>query len=150
MRTALLFKLWNLWPPFLFSGIRIQEVASDYRRVVVRLKLRFWNANYVGTQYGGLLFSMADPFYMVMLILNLGPDYVVWDKSSHIEYLKPGRTDVTAEFSITEDDLSAIRSALETAGSFDWRRQVDIKDIHGTLIARVDKVIHIKKKRKEP
>ena len=140
-----LFKIWNFWPPFFFSGIKILKVSNDYRQVIVKLKLRFWNANYVGTQYGGSMFSLADPFYMVMLIQNLGPKYTVWDKSAHITYLKPGRTDLTAEFTLTEDDLDAIRSKLEMQNSMEWRRKVEIKDANGIIVAEVDKVLYIKR-----
>jgi len=53
----------NLWPPFLGAGIRIQRIAPDMKAIDVEMKLRWWNANYVGTQFGGSLFAMTDPFY---------------------------------------------------------------------------------------
>lgn len=142
-----LLKFWNFWPPFLFSGIKIEKNSSDYREIRVRLKLRFWNCNYVGTQYGGLLFSMTDPFYMIMLIQNLGEDHIVWDKETRIRYLKPGRTDVTAEFKITEEDLNAIRLEVQEHGTMHWLRKVEIKDANGEVIADVEKTIYIRKKR---
>ena len=71
----------NWWPPFLGAGIRVTRWDVDWRAVDVEMKLRRWNQNYVGTHYGGSLYSMTDPFYMVMLIGNLGREYVVWDKS---------------------------------------------------------------------
>jgi hypothetical protein len=51
----------NFWPPFLGMGIRIVHIAPDMKAVDVEMKLRFWNANYVGTQFGGSLFAMTDP-----------------------------------------------------------------------------------------
>ena len=72
----------NFWPPFLGAGIRIQYIAPDMKSVDVEMKLHFWNANYVGTHFGGSLFAMTDPFYMLMLIANLGSDYIVWDKAA--------------------------------------------------------------------
>jgi acyl-coenzyme A thioesterase PaaI-like protein len=142
-----LLKFWNLWPPFLFSGIKIKKIAKDYREAYVKLKLRFWNCNYVGTTYGGAMFSMADPFYMLMLIKNLGPEYTVWDKAARIRYLKPGRTDLTAHFKITEEDLNSIRSLVEEQGKIEWTRTVEIKDKSGEVVAEVEKVISIKKKK---
>lgn len=143
---SLLLRFINLWPPFLFSGIKVTKRSKDYRSITVKLKLRFWNANYVGTQYGGAMFSMTDPFYMLMLILNLGPAYTVWDKSAKIRYLKPGRSDVTAEFQLTEEDLASIRTAVQQQGKIEWTRTIQIKDNKGDIIAEVDKVISIKKK----
>lgn len=142
-------KFWNLWPPFLFTGIKMIKVAPDYRNVVVRLKLRFWNANYVGTQYGGAMFSMTDPFYMVMLMHNLGPDYVIWDKAASIKYIKPGRSDVFAEFNVTEEEIREIKNVLEQQKSMDWNRTVEIKDANGAVIARVEKVIYLSKRCKK-
>jgi acyl-coenzyme A thioesterase PaaI-like protein len=141
-----LFKIWNFWPPFFFTGIRIKEVSEDNRHLIVKLKLRFWNKNYFGTQFGGAMFTLTDPFYMVMLIKNLGSKYVVWDKSATIHYLKPGRTDLTAEFNLTEEDLASIRSTLEAQNKMEWSRTIEIKDANGIVVAQVDKILSIKKK----
>lgn len=147
MRQYIPISFWNLWPPFLFTGIKIQHASPDFRHLKIKLKLRFWNANYVGTQYGGSIFSMADPFYMLMLIRNLGKEYTVWDKSAHIAYLKPGKTDLFAEFNLTEDDLSGIKKILETQKSLLWNRRVEIKDANGIIIAEIEKEIYIRNKR---
>lgn len=133
----------NLWPPFLFAGISL-KASPDFRHIQVKLKLRFWNANYVGTQYGGSLFSMTDPFYMVMLIENLGSKYTVWDKSARIHYLRPGKTDVTADFLLTEHDLKQIKTELEKESRIEWKRTIEIKDANGEIVAKVDKLISIK------
>jgi hypothetical protein len=142
-----LLKIWNIWPPFLGSGITVHILSPDLRKVEVRLKLRFWNKNFFGTQYGGSLFSMTDAMYSVMLIENLGSDFVVWDKSATIRYLKPGRTDVKASFEITQDDIQKIKSELSAKDKMDWHRPVQIFDKSQILIAEVDKVIYIRKKR---
>ena len=63
----------NLWPPFLGAGIRIKHIAPDMKSVDLEMKLRFWNANYVGTHFGGSLFAITDAFYMLMLMANSGP-----------------------------------------------------------------------------
>lgn len=141
-----LLRLWNLWPPFLFCGIKIIKRTQDDRHIVVKLKLRFWNSNYLGTQYGGAMFSMVDPFYMVMLINNLGSKYTVWDKSANIQYLRPGRTDLITEFRLTEEDLASIRKTVDEHGKMNWVRTVEIKDKEGLIVAEVEKVISIKRK----
>lgn len=138
--------LWNFWPPFFFAGIKILKRTKDFRHVVVKLKLRFWTANYVGTQYGGSMFSMADPFYMLMLIKNLGHEYVVWDKAAKISYLKPGKTDLTAEFILTAEDLENIRKTVKEHGRMNWIRKIEIKDKNQEIVAEVEKVISIKAK----
>src|SRR6185503_9618316 len=67
------------WPPFLGAGIRVKRFSDDFREVVVELKLGRLNRNAVGTHFGGSLYAMTDPFYMIMLLHNLGGDYLVWD-----------------------------------------------------------------------
>src|SRR5258708_36674313 len=88
----------NLWPPFLGAGIRIKRIAPDMKSVDVEMKLRFWNANYVGTHFGGSLLAITDAFYMLMLMRHLGTGYVLWDKAATIRYRKPGKGTVSTEF----------------------------------------------------
>ena len=95
-------QLMNLWPPFLGAGIRVKRLQSDWKEIDVEMNLHFWNANFVGTHYGGSLYSMTDPFYMLMLIENLGRDYIVWDKSANIRFRKPGNGRVVARFRLSD------------------------------------------------
>jgi acyl-coenzyme A thioesterase PaaI-like protein len=143
---AHLRRLVNLWPPFLGAGIRIKHIAADMKSVDVEMKLRFWNANYVGTHFGGSLFAMADPFYMLMLMANLGRDYIVWDKAASIRYRKPGKGTVRAEFRLTDAQLDDIREKLKTLAKYEPVFSVEIKDDQGTVIAEVEKVLHVRKK----
>ena len=139
-------RLLNLYPPFLGAGIRVTRLRPDWRELDVEMKLRRWNANAVGTHYGGSLYSMADPFYMLMLIENLGRDYIVWDKSATIRFRRPGRGTVTASFRLTDEKLSEIREALKTQDKIDREFCVEIKDTSGELVAEVQKVIQIRRK----
>jgi hypothetical protein len=142
---AKLLGFWNFWPPFFGSGIKIHFVSSDFRQMKIVLKKRWWNGNYVGTAYGGSIFSMTDPFYMVMLLRNLGRDFIVWDKSATIEYLKPGRSHLWAEFKLTDEDLNLIRVQLKDGGKMNWQRSVEVKNDQGATVARVTKILHIRK-----
>jgi acyl-coenzyme A thioesterase PaaI-like protein len=110
------------------------------------MKLTHWNRNYVGTHFGGSLYAMTDPFYMLMLIENLGPDYVVWDKSANIRFLKPGRGRVLASFRITDQQIADLQAELKIMGKIEPTFTVEVRDEAGTVIAEVDKVLHIHKK----
>jgi hypothetical protein len=136
----------NLYPPFLGAGIRIKRLAPDWKEVDVEMKLRWWNANYVGTHYGGSLYSMTDPFFMVMLIEILGKDYIVWDKSAAIRFKKPGRGTVFAKFRITDQQVQEIKQALTTEKKIERIFTVEVKDESGTVIAEVEKLLHIRRK----
>jgi len=136
----------NLWPPFLGAGIRITRIAPDVKAVDVEMKLRWWNANYVGTHFGGSLFAMTDAFYMLMLMANLGRDYIVWDKAASIRYKKPGKGTVRAEFRLTDAQLDDIREKLKALPKYEPVFSVEVKDQQGTVIAEVEKVLHVRRK----
>jgi hypothetical protein len=110
------------------------------------MKLRFWNRNYVGTHYGGSLYSMTDPFYMLMLMDNLGPGYIVWDKAATIRFRKPGKGIVKAEFRLTGAQLDEIRAKLATQDKYEPTFVVQVKDETGDVVAEVQKVLHVRKK----
>ena len=136
----------NLWPPFLGAGIRVVHIAADMKAVDVEMKLCWWNANYVGTHFGGSLFAMTDAFYMLMLMANLGGDYIVWDKAASIRYRKPGRGKVRAEFRLTDAQLDDIRDQLKTLPKYEPVLQVQVKDEAGDVVAEVEKRLHVRKK----
>ena len=139
-------KLINFYPPFFFSGIKVIKRSKDYRYLKARLKLRFWNANLFGTQFGGALFTLTDPFYPMMILMNLGNEYFVTDKAASIKFLKPGKTDVTAEFILTEEDIQHIIDTLQVQEKMDWVRKVQIKDVESNVVAVVERIIYIRKK----
>jgi len=140
----------NFWPPFLGAGIRVKHIAPDMKAIDVEMKLRWWNANYVGTHFGGSLFAMTDPFYMLMLMANLGRDYIVWDKAASIRYRKPGKGTVHAEFRLTEAQLDDIRDKLKTLPKYEPTFNVVVKDELGEVVASVEKLIHVRKKDRSP
>ena len=139
-------RMLNLWPPFLFSGISVREISKDYRHTKVRLRKRALTSNYVGTLFGGSLFAMTDPFYMVMIMKNLGTDYIVWDKRSEIEYVSPGKSTVYAEFNLGDKELDEIMSEVAASGKYLKWFDVEIKSADGTVVAIVKKQIYIRRK----
>jgi acyl-coenzyme A thioesterase PaaI-like protein len=139
----------NLWPPFLGAGIRVKHIARDMKAIDVEMKLRWWNANYVGTHFGGSLFAMTDAFYMLMLMANLGRDYVVWDKAASVRYRKPGKGTVRAEFRLTDAQLDDIREKVKSLPKYEPTFRVEVKDEQGTVIAEVEKLIYVRKKEPE-
>ncbi|MBZ5648735.1 MAG: DUF4442 domain-containing protein [Acidobacteriia bacterium] len=136
----------NLWPPLLGAGIRVQRIDPDMRAIDVEMKMKRWNKNYVGTHYGGSLYSMTDPFYMLMLLANLGRDYIVWDKAATIRFRKPGKGRVKAEFRLSEAQIEEIREKLKTQEKVEPTFLVEVKDEAGDVVAEVQKVLHVRKK----
>ncbi len=138
-------RMLNIWPPFLFSGISVREISKDFRYTKVRLKKKALTSNYVGTLFGGSLFAMTDPFFMLMILKNLGLNYIVWDKRSEIEYVAPGKSTVYAEFEVKEEDLEEIKREVAAAGKYLKWFEVEIKTSDGTVVAIVKKQIYVRK-----
>lgn len=143
-------RLLNVWPPFLFAGVRVRAIADDWRSADVELRAHWWNRNYVGVHFGGSLFAMTDPFWMLLTIHAIGSDYIVWDKAGEIEFLKPGRGTVRAAFRIDDAMLDDIRAA--TAGGEKHLRwcETDIVNAEGEVVARVRKRLYIRRKKQAP
>ena len=138
-------KLFNLWPPLLGAGIRVTRIQADWKEVDVEMRLRWWNANYVGTHYGGSLYSITDPFFMVMLIRILGPEYIVWDKAASIRFRRPGRSTVYAKFRVSHEQVNEIREALKAEEKIEREFAIEVKDAEGTVIAEVKKLLHFRR-----
>lgn len=147
MKAGLLRHVLNFWPPFLFSGVHVSRLDVDYRHARVELRMRPWNRNYVRTHFGGSLFAMTDPFWMLLVMQSLGRDYIVWDRAGEIDFVKPGRGTVRARFDLDETTLDELRQA--TAGgdkSLRWFN-TDIIDDSGDVVARVRKQLYVRRKR---
>jgi len=140
----------NLWPPFFALRIHIVSIAPDWRDITIRMKLSLRNRNYVGSHFGGGLFAMTDPFFMLMLMNILGNDYLVWDKSANIRFLKPGRGTVLAHFRLSEAQLNEVRERTASGEKCEPTWRVDIVDAAGEIIASADKTLYIRRKQKKP
>jgi hypothetical protein len=147
VRRARLLRLGlNLYPPYIGAGIRVQHISPDCREARVKMALRWYNRNFVGTQFGGSLYSMIDPFYMLLLMPLLGDDYIVWDKAASIDFVSPGKGPVFAEFRIDDALLAQIREQTAGGDKYLPQLQVDIRDGAGTLVASVHKTLYVRLK----
>jgi acyl-coenzyme A thioesterase PaaI-like protein len=139
--------IFNLWPPYLFAGIRVEHIAADWSAARVRMDLRWYNRNYVGTHFGGSLFAMTDPFWMLLMMEALGRDYIVWDKAGEIEFVRPGRGRVHANFRIEPGVVDALRVQADAERSVRHWFETTVCDADGEVVARVRKQLYIRRKR---
>ena len=146
MRAATFRRLLNLWPPFLCNGIRVLSISEAYDEARVALRLRPWNRNYVGSQFGGNLFAMADPFWMLLAMHRLGPDYYVWDQAGSIDFVAPGREDVYAQFRLDDAAIKGLREAAAGGGKVLRWFENEITTASGEVIARVRKQLYVRLK----
>lgn len=143
LRTRLFRWGLNLWPCSWGTGARVTFIASDWREVRVRLPLSWRTRNYVGTIFGGSLYAAVDPFYMIMLMKNLGPGVAVWDKAAAIRFRRPGRTALTATFRLDEAELMEVRHRLAVEPKLDRSYTIQLLDSNGVLHAEVEKLIYL-------
>ncbi|MGZ5381049.1 MAG: DUF4442 domain-containing protein [Thermoanaerobaculia bacterium] len=146
LRQRLLMRLVNLYPPYLGAGVRVSYPKDEPHRIVVRLGLHWWNKNLFGTQFGRSLYAMCDPHFVFIVVRQLGPGYLVWNKAASIEFLRPGRGPVRATFHIPPEKIAEIRAAADRGEKVEPVLTVEIAGDDGELIARVTERLWVKKK----
>ena len=136
----------NWYPPFLGAGIRVASFSDDFTRFDVELRARWYNRNLFGTHFGGSLYMMSDPFYLFIVTMNLGPGYVVWDKSASMDFVKPAKGTISGVFEISRERLDAIRADITESGKNTYHFETDLTDAEGTVVARVVKEVYVRAK----
>jgi acyl-coenzyme A thioesterase PaaI-like protein len=138
----------SLWAPNLFSGIRIRRFSEDWTHATVELHVNAITRNYVKTAFGGSMSAMTDPYFFMLVMHQLGRDYVVWDTRGEIEFVKPGRGVLTAEFHVSAEQAAELRErAHGGAKVHEWFETV-ITDREGDIVAKVRREVYIREKRR--
>ena len=148
LSASSLKRLLNWYPPFFGAGIQVAEIRENFRYAKVVMPLTWYNRNYVGVHFGGSLYSMCDPMYMLLLLNVLGRDFIVWDKAGSIEYLKPGTGRLWAEFCLEEDLIASLKQ-MEPDQKKVFDLVVDVKNEDGDVVARVVKTEYVKRKQRK-
>ncbi|GAA4235600.1 DUF4442 domain-containing protein [Postechiella marina] len=145
----------NLSPMYRRSTGRVIEVSGDLLYVKIKIPISYKNRNFVGSIFGGSLFSATDPIYMIQLINILGDNYVVWDKDATIKYKRPAREDVFTEFIFTNEDIEHIKKQVSEHGEYNLVKTPNIVNKDGITIAELHKTMYVadknfyKEKRKQ-
>ena len=137
----------NIWSPYLGAGIKIEYISKDWKEIKVSMKLRFYNRNIMNTHFGGSLYSMIDPHIMLMLMQLLGEDYIVWDKSAEIDFIKPGKGKVHAVMRISDDVLSEIKEKTANGEKYLPEFNINIYDENNNIVSKITKILYIRKKK---
>ncbi|RZI85545.1 MAG: DUF4442 domain-containing protein [Microbacterium sp.] len=138
----------SLWFPNLFSGIRVIRFSDDWTEATVRLHVNVLTRNFVKTAFGGSLSAMTDPYFFMLVMHQLGRDYVVWDTKGEIEFLKPGRGVLTAHFAVPTEKAQELRErARGGVRVLEWF-ETEITDADGDAVARVRREVYVREKRR--
>lgn len=141
-----LIKKINMYPPYLGAGVRVRSFRDDFTRFEVELRARWYNRNLFGTHFGGSLYAMSDPFFVFIITMNFGRDYIVWDKSASIEFLQPAKGTILGVFEISKDRLEQIRAEVDELGKNTYHFEADLLDEAGKVVARVKKEVYVRSK----
>ena len=145
MNSKLLKVGMNFWPPFLGAGIKVDNISADYKTASVSLKMGFFNKNVMGVHFGGSLFAMTDPFFMIMVQHNLGKEYTVWDKAAKIDFIKPGKGRVSAKFAVANEQIEEIKFSAAAGKKVFKDFTVEVKNQLGEVVACIVKTLYIRK-----
>ncbi|WP_309102234.1 DUF4442 domain-containing protein [Microbacterium sp.] len=138
----------SLWIPNLFSGIRVRRFSDDWTHATVELHVNVFTRNYVRTAFGGSMSAMTDPYFFMLIMHQLGRDYVVWDTRGEIEFVKPGRGVLTAEFEVSKAKAAELRDRAQGGAKvLEWF-ETEIVDREGDVVARVKRQVYIREKKR--
>lgn len=142
-------RLVNLYPPYVGAAIRVRRTESGGYQT--RMKLTWYNRNLFGTHFGGSLYAMCDPFFSLILLEELGREFIVWDKAATIDFRRPGKGTVSAHFEIPAKRVEEIRQIALRDGKTEPQFSAEIVDGDDELVAVVEKVIYVRlKNRAQP
>jgi acyl-coenzyme A thioesterase PaaI-like protein len=136
----------NLYPPYLGMGISLRSYREDFTRFEVELRARWYNRNLFGTHFGGSLYAMSDPFFVFIITMNLGDNYIVWDKSAAIDFLKPAKGTILGIFEIGRERLDEIQAEVDRLGKNTYHFEIDLVDEAGQAVAHVAKEVYVRSK----
>ena len=137
----------NRYAPYRGAGIEIDQIDLANHHVRVKMPLTRKNQNIVGVHFGGSLYSMIDPFYMLILMHHLGSTYIVWDKAATIHFLAPGRSTVYADIRLSAAEVEEIKQIAEDYAPLTRQYTLNIVDESGVRIAEVHKTLYIRRKK---
>ncbi len=125
----------------------MRRFAPDYREVEVDMPLRWYNRNVFGSHFGGSLYALTDPFFVLMIAHNLPRDYLVWDKSASIDYVAPARSRVRATLRLSDADLETITRMTAGGDKHLHLFKVEVRDADDLVVARVEKIVYVRRRR---
>ena len=142
---ALAKLLLGFYAPYLGAGVKITHISPDWHELHVEMRLRWFNRNIMGTQFGGSLYSMVDPHLMLLLMQLLGPEYTIWDKAAEIDFVRPGRGTVSATIAISDTELDDIRTKTADGQKYFPQFNLKILDDNGEIVAKVKKILYVRR-----
>ena len=139
--------LLRIYPPLLLQRIWTVNFHKDFSGVKVKIFKSLLNRNYNRTIFGGTVFAAADPFYPVLfhqIFSHKGYKVIAWSKSSEIQYLKPGMSNLYFEINIPEAEIAEAEEVLNTVGKYAKVHSIAIYDDTGEVCAALKNEVYLR------
>lgn len=110
----------------------VEEVRPGYVKARIRLK---GNKNHFGSLYAGAYFLVAEIPGGVLTLFDLGPVYTPILKEMTLQFIEPANSDVTVEFSLSPEQVAAIRADADASGRAKFTLEGILRDEEGKHVA---------------
>lgn len=140
-RTCIDRMCFNMFPAFRRTGGRIVHISRGETHVRLKLPLNWRTKNPFGTIFGGSMYAAVDPIYTAMFSRRFGAKISVRDKVGSIKHIKPGRSELYADFCIDDAEVAVIKDELSRQGKVDRTYLVELKTASGDTCAALTKTI---------
>jgi len=124
----------NLWIPFIFNRVKIEDISDDFTEIKIRLIHSIWNRNPNKALWGGAIFSAADGFFPIILkqiALRNGIKTDFFTKSTTVKYIREAKTDLSFHFKVMNDEIEDFFKIIKRDGKYQEWHTIDGIDTHG-------------------
>jgi acyl-coenzyme A thioesterase PaaI-like protein len=126
------------------AGLQVVELRPGYVKCL--MPFRNNNGNHIGTMYAGALFTVAEiPGGALFLSSFDTSKYFPIVKALNMDFLKPAKSDVTVEISMTTEQIAGIQAEANSNGKAEFVLKGELKDTAGVVVAESHGVYQIRK-----
>ena len=131
------------FPPFFFMRVKVIELQDDWSKVRIRLPLNVFSKNMGDSMFGGYIASLADPIAALACARRF-PGTDVWTRAMHIDFVKPGNSDLELRFEFSDTAHQKIAQDLESTGRSNPTFEYGYYRSDGKMCAKVTNTVAVR------
>jgi len=114
------------------NGFEVVDYQPGYIKTRIPLKS---NTNHFNAMYAGALYTVAELPGGILSLLTFDDDYYPTLAEMTVRYVRPAKTDVTVEFSLSQQELERIQGEAKAEGKSRFSLEGELKDAEGEIVA---------------
>jgi len=123
-------------------NLKAVELSRGHVRLVAPLE---GNENHIGSMYAGALFTLAEiPGGALFLTTFDTSRYYPIVKEMTIRFLRPARSDVSIDITISDEEVRRIQDQAADSGKADYVLEGAITDVSGDVVATMSAVYQLR------